>query len=150
MFRIVIGIVCLSAVLTGCSANLHQVKARVDSVAVSEQTDEGVRVLVTITAENPNDVALPIVRAKYEVELPGSGVEKFEFTDLPKATVPANGTQTITLPAAFALNGGDASSRAYKVDGHLTYEPPGEVRKLLTEYGVPLPSAGFESEGALR
>ena len=103
------------------------------------------RVLVTVFAENPNDVALPIVRAKYEVEL--AGAEAFAFTDLPKATLPANGTQTINLPAAFATDGGSGN---YQVKGQLTYEPPGEVRKLLTEYGVPLPSASFKDNGTLQ
>lgn len=147
MFRIVLGIVCLSALLGGCSTNLRQVTARVDAVSIDEQTEQGVRLLVTIVTENPNNVQLPIVRAKYKIEL--AGAEPFEFTDLPKATLPGNGTQTITLPAAFSLQGGDASGRQLEINGHLIYEPPGEIRKLLTEYGVPLPSAEFKTKGTL-
>ncbi len=134
--------------LGGCSANLRQVTTRVDSVRIDEQTDQGVRVLVTVVAENPNDVPLPIVKARYKVEL--SGADTFTFLELPKATLPAHGTQTITLPAAFALDGANAADLSYRVAGHLTYEPPGEIRKLLTEYNVPLPSASFKDEGRLR
>ncbi len=141
-------VVCSLAVLTGCSSNLKPVTTRVDSVTVDERTEQGVRVLVTVIAENPNDVALPIVRARYEVDL--AGAEAFAFTELAKATLPAHGTQTITLPAAFATEGGGAAGQSYKVKGQLTYEPPGEIRKLLTEYGVPLPSASFKDDGALR
>jgi len=140
-------VMCSLAVLTGCSSNLKPVTTRVDSVTVDERTEQGVRVLVTVLAENPNDVALPIVRARYEVEM--AGAETFAFTELPKATLPANGTQTITLPAAFATESGNAAGHSYQVKGQLTYEPPGEIRKLLTEYGVPLPSASFKDDGAL-
>jgi LEA14-like dessication related protein len=147
MARNLIGIVCLALVLGGCGVNLRQVATRVESVVIDEQTDEGVRVLLTVVAENPNDMALPIVQAKYEVALPGA--QTFKFTDLPKATIPANGSQTITLPAALALAGTDATGEIYKVTGSLVYEPPGEVRKLLTEYGVSLPAASFKSTGTL-
>ncbi len=147
MGRMLLAMVCLTAVLGGCSSKLHQVTARVDSVRIDQQTDQGVRVLVTVVAENPNDTPLPVVRTRYSVSLAGGG--EFAFTELPKATLPANGTQTITLPAAFALNGADAVGTSYKVVGQLTYEPPGEIRKLLTEYNVPLPSASFKDEGQL-
>lgn len=155
MSRNVFVILCCVAMFGGCSSNLRQVTTRVDSVRIDERTDQGVRVLVTIVAENPNDIPLPIVKARYKVSLSGGagisggGGGEFAFTDLPKVTIPANGTQTITLPAAFALNGGDAAGRSYQVTGQLTYEPPGEIRKLLTEYNVPLPSASFKAEGAL-
>lgn len=151
MGRMLIAIVCLAAVLGGCSSNLRQVTTRVDSVRIDDQTDQGVRVLVTVVAENPNDTPLPIVKARYEVSLTGGagGGGAFAFTELPKATLPAHGTQMITLPAAFALNGGDAVGTSYEVAGQLTYEPPGEIRKLLTEYNVPLPTASFKDEGQL-
>ncbi len=147
MARNVIGIVCMALVFGGCGVNLRQVATRVDSVRIDDQTDQGVRVLVTVVAENPNDIAMPIVRAKYEVGL--AGAEPFKFTDLPTATIPAHGTQTITLPAALAIAGGNASGHEFTVSGSLVYEPPGEIRKLLTEYGVSLPAAPFKSQGAL-
>ncbi len=152
MSRNVFVILCCLAMLGGCSANLRQVTTRVDSVRIDEQTDQGVRVLVTVVAENPNDIPLPIVKAKYRVSLAGlsGGGNEFAFIDLPKATLPAHGTQTITLPAAFALNSENAANLSYQVAGQLTYEPPGEIRKLLTEYNVPLPSASFKDDGALQ
>ncbi len=147
MVRNIIGIVCLALLVGGCTSNLKPVSARVDSVRIDEQTAEGVRVLVTVVAENPNDVPLPVVRAKYEVDL--AGAEPFKFTDLPAVSVPANGVQTVTLPAALAKGGGDAAGTSYRVSGGLIYEPPGEIRKLMTEYGIPLPSASFKDEGTL-
>lgn len=148
MIRIGWLVVCSLVVLTGCSSNLKPVISRVDSVTIDERTEQGVRVLVTVFAENPNDVPLPIVKARYQVEM--AGAETFAFIELPKATLPAHGTQTITLPAAFATDGGNAAGQTYQVKGQLTYEPPGEVRKLLTEYGFPLPSASFKDGGELR
>ncbi len=149
MARNIIAILGLALMLGGCGVALQPVSTRVDSVQIDEQTDEGVRLLVTVIAENPNDIPLPIVRAKYQVELPGAGVETFKFTDLPMATMPAKGKQTITLPAAIAMSGGNATGQQVKVNGQLTYEPAGEIRKLMTEYGVPLPSSGFRSQGEL-
>ena len=98
MARNIIAILGLALMLGGCGVALQPVSSRVDSVQIDEQTDEGMRLLVTVIAENPNDIPLPIVRAKYQVELPGAGVETFKFTDLPMATMPAKGKQTITLP----------------------------------------------------
>ena len=65
-------VVCGLAVLTGCSSNLKPVTSRVESVTVDQRTEQGVRVLVTVFAENPNDVALPIVKARYGVPLPST------------------------------------------------------------------------------
>ncbi len=148
MSRTILLVLCMSVVLTGCSSNLRPVTARVDSVTVDDQTDQGVRLLVTVVAENPNDTPLPVTWVWYKVNLDGGG-DEFTFTELPKATLPAHGTQTITLPAAFARGGGEAAGDRYQVTGHVTYHPPGEIRKLLTEYKVPLPSAAFADEGVL-
>jgi len=147
MSRIVLVILCLSAGLGGCKSNLRPVSARVDSVRVDQTTDEGVRLLVTVQAQNPNNTPLPVTWLWYKVDLDGGG--EFEFTELPKVTLPAHGEQTITLPAAFTLDDLALMGRGYRVQGKATYEPPGEIRKLLTEYGVPLPSASFKDEGVL-
>ena len=95
---------------------------------------------VTVELQNPNNVPLPLRRAQYTVEV--AGAEPFSFRDQPARTLPASGRQTVELAAVFP---GDATGATCHVSGWITYEPPGEIRKLLTESGIPLPNADFSS-----
>lgn len=137
-------VVMLSA---GC-AGLQRPTAQVAGVSAAERTPHGVRVEFTVALENPNDTPLPIRETRYTVDLEQAG--DFTFTDKTAATIPANGVQTLTLPAAFALPGEDgAVGRGYRITGTAVYEPPGELRRLLTESHIPLPSADFSASGTL-
>lgn len=132
--------------MVGCSFTAPT--ARVVSVEPDSITDEGTRVLVTIELENPNDVEVPLPRAYYRVTL--DGAEPFAFDTLPTAALPPNGMQRVTLPAAFALDRETSvAERGYDVSGSITYQPPGAFRALMTQYGVPLPKAGFSESGTM-
>lgn len=128
--------------LAGCG--LTPPTADVTEARVDAATPEGSRVVFTVTLQNANDVPLPIRRTNYTVTL---GTQSFEFTDLAAATIPANGAQVVVIPAAFAVPEAGLSGAAYELRGHVTYEPPGEVRDLLTDSGVPLPRVGFVERG---
>lgn len=129
----------------GCSS-VQRPTARVEQVAVTEQTPQGLRVEFTVALENPGDTPLPIRETRYSIEL-GESAKPFTFTDKTVATIPANGVQTLTFPAAFA--DGDASGRPYHLTGAVVYEPPGEFRRLLTESRIPLPFVEFSATGNL-
>ena len=132
--------------LAGCSFDAPT--ARVVSVEPAAITDDGVRLLVTVELDNPNDVDVPLPWTQYKVKLDGS--ESFAFATLPAASLPPLGTQRVPLPAAFARRDTEAvAGRSYAVSGSVTYEPPGALRKLLTEYRIPLPTVGFADEGEL-
>ncbi len=128
----------------GCA--VQRPSARVTGVEIAEATEEGSRLLVTVVLDNPRDEPLPIRRSRYELSVDG---ETFEFTDLAAATMPAQGSQTLRLPAAVRVPAAAVGSRPYEVRGSVVYEPPGEIRDLLTDSGVPLPSVTFSQSGRL-
>ena len=132
--------------MVGCSVSSPT--ARVVAVEPAEITDQGARVLVTIELENPNDVELPLPWTRYRVTL--DGAKPFSLGTPPAAALPPNGVQRVTLPAAFAFDEDQSLvGRGYAVSGSMTYTPPGEFRKLMTEYGVPLPKVHFADSGSL-
>ena len=151
MRRFCVSIVIGMAVcMNGCAVvnPVATPRAQVMAVTLEEQAEEGTRLLVSVELTNPNDVDLPLVGAHYTVSVGGV---RGAFDDKPNRTLPAGGRQTIELPAAVVLardafNLGEAT---YAVRGAIRYEPPGEIRKLLTEAGVPLPEAQFSDSGEL-
>lgn len=122
--------------------------AEVKSLAVTEVTDEGARVEVTVELTNPNDLALPLRVARYTLRIESLG--QTSLTDLPPVTIPAKGSRLMVLPASLPFEGGELSGQAYSFDGTVTFEPPGEVRRVMTESGIPLPSTPFRGEGTLQ
>ncbi|MEX0652790.1 MAG: LEA type 2 family protein [Phycisphaeraceae bacterium] len=132
--------------LAGCQTT-RAPRAEVRSVAVTEQTAEGARIEVVVQVHNPNDVALPVRSAAYDVTVDQAGT--FTFTDQPPVTLPPRGEQTITLPAAFVRSDEPLVGRPVRVAGRLRYQPPGEIRQLMTDYWIPLPSLSFDRQATL-
>lgn len=146
--------ICLIAVsaalLSGCQVsddNLQRPTSSVSDVWLEEQTPRGVRLMVRVEVDNPNDIPLPVTKTDFSLTVKDVGT--FEFADQPPVALPPNGTQTIELAAAFGNGERPTAGHAYTVRGDVTYEPPGEIRKLLTEYRVPLPSTPFSKRGHL-
>ncbi len=132
--------------LTGCSVKAPT--ARVVAVDTDRVTEQGARVLVTVELTNPNDVALPLPKTRYRVAV--EGAEPFAFETPPALALPPLETQLLTLPAAFATPDAAAmAGRPYEVTGAVTYQPPGQLRLLLSEYHIPLPTSRFSGSGTL-
>jgi len=135
---------------TGCSGFKQFVEiiappsAKVESVELIETTDEGSRLAVTVSLVNGNDVPLSLRDANYSVTVADG--ESYRFSSPANRTVPANGAQVVVLPVAVphVVSGG-----SYRVSGSVIYEPPGEIRKLMTESHIPLPWVAFRSSGEL-
>lgn len=146
------GLVLSGAWLAGCETVVGPEAAVVEAV-VTQQTDEGARVELVLEMENPNTVPLPVERSRYTVSLEGVGQGVFRerhYVAIPAAegngkAVP--GRQRVVLPVVFAGPIGELAGRRYRVRGTLAYEPPGEIRKLLTESHFPLPVAVFHGQG---
>ncbi|MCX5660035.1 MAG: LEA type 2 family protein [Planctomycetota bacterium] len=137
--------------LGGCSnfRTYDSPTASVVGVKLVKQTEQASRVEVTVALENPNDVPLPLTKSDYTVELGG---RSYSATDVPARTIPAHGRQEVMIPAVVTTAGGGGSGgpgSSYRVDGSITYEPPGEIRKLLTDSYIPLPSVSFTRSGQL-
>ena len=140
----------MTFITTGCATAWQSVdrpEIQVEKVELTQRTDEGLRMEVTVRLSNPNQIALPLVYASYGVELDGLG--RFELGDTTNRTLPARGSQIVVLPAAFAITQPLPAATPYRVWGHVQYEPPGQFRRVLTESGIPLPGASFALDGRL-
>lgn len=133
--------------IVGCAGG-GEPTVDVQRAVVADRTVEGARVEVTLQIDNPTDHALPVRAVDYRITVAEAGT--FAMTDQPAIALPPNGQQTLILPAAFANGDTDWVGRRVDVTGSLHYQPPGQIRELLTEYRFPLPSASFSATGALR
>ena len=140
------GFTFLVVLLAGCA--VKQPVSKVTAVEVSERTSEGIRMLVDVDVNNPNNVPLPVTNVMYRVRLDGVGM--FEFTELGDLTLASRGKQSLKLPAAFALpEDVSLEGRRYSVYGHVYYRPPGELRAILDAYKFPLPASTFHAIGRI-
>ena len=132
----------LSLALVGCDdlKSVEKPSTRVLSARLVDETDEGARILVEVELTHKNKVALPLVNADYSGEIQGIG--DYDGQDLPNRTLPINSRQVVTLPMVYRTDE-PVTGLAIDVSGNIEYQPPGEIRKLLTESGIPLPKTGF-------
>lgn len=154
LFHIVFAL-ALGAVLTGCSGLQGVASPTVEVVdaQVVEQTAQGARVVVLLRVSNPNTEELPMPRVTCDLDIVGGG--RFTFTDVPYATVPGAGndddaqpgTQVISVPAG--LLGSAVAGKRYTVRGTVVFEPEGQLRRVFTDTGLPLPRSSFSGEGVL-
>lgn len=117
------------------------------AVRVAERTSEGARLEVHVRLDNPNAEILPLMAASYRVSV--DGVSAASASNKPNRTLPASGSQMLILPIALATDAGIASGTPVRTSGSITYNPPGEIRMLMTESKVPLPVATFSYEGVI-
>lgn len=135
----------LALAVAGVAGCVRDPRVRVTDVSLARQSPEGGRVEVILTLENPNDVPLPLVNAKYSVSLVGT--ETFAVKENLNLTLPAGGTQTVKLTAAFP--GQPLQGRPFTVSGRIAYRPPATLLERLLEENLPLPKAGFHRSGKL-
>jgi hypothetical protein len=117
----------------------------VEGASVTERTPDGTAVAFALSAENSNDVALPLRTVEYTVTLDGR--EAFTGTRSAEATLRRKGVQRIVLPAvvtgAMELGG----PTRYRLSGRVFYVTPGQLAEVLFDAGVRTPSAEFAFEG---
>jgi hypothetical protein len=139
----------------GCAytGGVEPPQAKVTSVSILDETPQGARLQVMVELSNNNTTALPLVQCDYAVSLQGLGT--FRLSDRPNRTLPGRrtdihagpATQVLPLTAAFATQGQSVKGLQYNVTGQVTFEPPGEIRKLLTDSSIPLPASPFSASG---
>ena len=121
---------------------------KVTAARMAEASDEGIRMEIMLMLSNPNDEPLPLTRVHYTVRLDGSG--RYDGDTRPNTTLPAGRQQELVLPAAVATASAAAGGTvSYTIEGAIEYLPPGEVRELITEMGVPLPKVDFSGHGTI-
>lgn len=122
--------------------------AKVLSLRVTQQTDTGFRVVATVELTNDNRVPLPLIDTRYHIHIDKVG--SISLVDKARRTLPANGRQTLELPASFAWNGPAPAGAAWNVQGTVSYHPPGELRQIMTDSNIPLPRSDFQETGSLQ
>jgi len=156
--RILILLACFAALATqpGCIRRLkvwnsvQTPDAQLLDVRLADVSDAGVRLVARLRLTNPNDIPLPLTEVEHRFELRGVGV--FRLADDPLVTLPARGEGVVEIAAAFDEPEAIQAARMgepmrYRVSGRVTYRPPGEIRAILTDSRVPLPSTGFDGRG---
>jgi len=140
-----------ATLLPGCQGlnlSLRTPESQVADMELTEQTDEGARVVTTVEVANPNRTVLPVASAYYRLEV--EGLEPFSFTTVPGVALPSEASQQFDLVAAVATAEGEsAAGRAYELTGYARYRPPGEFESVLYGSGWPLPKTRFDAEGTL-
>ena len=141
--------------IAGCSAvklpqppvPVQTPAATVSSGVRTATSREAGRYLITVRLENPNDFPLPITRADYTLTV---GQARYEGDLIPPATLPALGSVHIELPAVLVAGESSAATdAAYETSGTVQLYPPGEIRALMHDLGLPLPTASFSGAGPI-
>ena len=147
-------VLAFATALAGCGTTASPIdaepRARVVAVRETAATPQGFRVLATVEATNPGPVELPVRSADIRLTIEGVGT----FTTLaePAVALPPEGRVTFDVAAAYPRTGKasrvpTATGRAWDGRIALTVEPPGEIRAILTESGVPLPTVTASGRG---
>lgn len=140
--------IALVLAAAGCQRDATLIKwaeppnVSVASVEVTAVSDEGASSEIELELQSGAEVALPLTFARYTLTMNGL---TYQGGTEPNAVLPAGRSLTIRLPAAVDGDPGDR----YSVRGTVEYEPPGQIRKVFTDIGIPLPSVGFSGEGEL-
>ena len=131
----------------GCAGlNVQRPTAAVTGMAVRDVTAAGFTMDFGVDLTNPNAIALPLTTADYTVGVGGVPVAAGKAT--PAATLPANGTASVSVPVAVTFDGLLKAERSiaagggdvpYALDGGLSF---GTSNPLLGDVRVPVTSAG--------
>ena len=150
---LLVPVLLVGAALVGCNTFTEGVVQRptgeVLGVRIVEQTADGVRVEATLEVTNPNPVELPIEDASVSFTLADG--KRFVSQVAPAVSLPPGGAQRFTVAAAVPKNrsGDTMIGSPYRLRTTLHYRPPGELRDILTESGVGLPSITIGGDGKL-
>lgn len=116
---------------------------RVDLTAAS---DAAASYDVLVTFVNPNLFELPMTHAAYVLTVNG---HSYTADAVPNATIPAQGQVDVKLPAVIAAPGLAALGQPFEVKGTVTMQPPGQLRNLFYEMGIPMPTVDFAGQGTV-
>jgi len=100
---------------------------------------------ILVTLINPNDFELPMPHASYQLTVAG---HTYSGDAVPNATMPAQGQVNMKLPAV--IHSGDLQlGQPFEVTGTAKMNPPGQIRMLMYELGIPMPTVNFSGQGTV-
>lgn len=144
-------LLALSAI-PACTVYRDPVVSVVDAV-VTETGDGLVGLGFTLVLENPNPQPLALHEFSYTLAMDGAPAYHGRWAA--SATLPANGTRQLTIPAIVRYDqlGWTASSApsqaTYDLIGHVFYLAPGDIAEILFDTGVRRPKAAFAAHGVV-
>lgn len=128
----------------------------IETVTLVDESPDGVVLELTLSARNDNEVPLPLRQVEYEFSLGPAGPDgwtgSFRGVRSAEATLRADGTQTIVLPAAFSLEPGQRVPEGpvpYRFSADLQYITPGALADVLFDTGVRRPTVTFNRDGII-
>ena len=141
-------IFALSFLGIGCSTfNMQKPTAAVTGMAVKGVDANGFTMNFDVDVKNPNSIALPLAAADYKLGL--AGVDVLNGKAKPQGSIPAGGSQSVTLPVTLTYENLLAAEQGivksggnvpYILDGGLSLDSGSPV---LGTVRVPLPYKGM-------
>ncbi len=144
-------LLALSAI-PACTVYRDPVVSVVDA-AVTETGEGLVGLGFILVLENPNEQPLALHEFSYTLAMDGAPTYRGRWAA--SATLPANGTRQLTIPAIVRYDqlGWTASSApsqaTYDQVGHDLYLAPGDIAEILFDTGVRRPKASFAAHGVV-
>ncbi len=144
-------LLALSAI-PACTVYRDPVVSVVD-VAVTETGEGLVGLGFTLVLENPNPQPLALHEFSYTLAIDGAPAYRGRWAA--SATLGANGTRRLTIPAIVRYDqlgwtAASAPSQAtYDLVGHVLYLAPGDIAEILFDTGVRRPKAAFAAHGVV-
>ena len=90
---------------------------------------------------------LPLIDLNVRFRVDGLGT--FSSVDQPTVALPPEGSQRMRFTAALPTGGADPHGRPFSFSATMTYQPPGELRQIFSESGVPRPFVIASADGTL-
>jgi hypothetical protein len=134
---------------TGCSSTKPP-RLSVTSAAITDESPDGLVITFDIAAANPNLAQIPLRDISYSLFLDGKRV--FEGSRSPEATLARLAIQELRLPAAIPIDAEHprpTGTVPYRLEGTLTYIPPGKLMEVLYDSGIPRPTTSLVHEGVV-
>jgi LEA14-like dessication related protein len=100
---------------TGCSGSIQRPTARVAGMNLGAANERGFTMNFDVAIDNPNAVALPLRAADYKLQL--GGVDVIDGKAKPEGSVPARGSQTVTVPVNLTYQNLLASEQGIAAGG---------------------------------
>jgi len=117
----------------------------VQRVALVDASDQAARYDITVEIFNPNTFEMSLTHVTYALTVDG---QTYRTETLPNTTLSAGRVVLVTLPAV--IEGGAAGGGgSFTTSGTFQMRPPGEIRTLMYEMGIPLPTTSFSGRGGV-
>lgn len=137
----------LITALAGCSA---APRLKVTDIQVTDRTEAGIVLKVSVEAENRNEVEVPLREIRYSVKVAGG--QTFTGIRSAEASLRRLGTQSISFPAVIPLTAGTPAPSGLvnvEVSGTVAYLAPGNLSKALYDMGISRPRQSFAGAAAV-